>query len=100
MRVVTKIRDRAFKVTTPGIPEGQLILDFNPIIEKFNLQGNYQLFHWQAKPKKHREWGIYSSIDDSYQSVSDFTIQGTFESLQIPDEQANSIPTAVLLLKL
>jgi hypothetical protein len=98
-RIITKLGKARFKVLTTGLKDGQLILNFNPLIEKFKLTGNYQLIHWQARPKDYREWGIYNSFDDSYTSISGFTMQGTFESLQIPDEQAGSIPTAVILLR-
>jgi hypothetical protein len=99
MRSVTKIQDRTFRVTISEVPNEQLILDFNPIIEKFKLQGNYQLIHWQAKPKGYREWGIYSSVDDSYQSVPNFAFQGIFKSLQVPDEEIDSVPTSVILIR-
>lgn len=33
-----------------------LVLDFNPIIETFDLSGHYCLVHFQARPKPLRTW--------------------------------------------
>lgn len=96
-KIITRIDRAFFKVVTSSPKPFQLILDFNPLIKRFKLKGNYQLIHWQARPKGSREWGIYNSLDDSYRSLSDFELQGKFKSLQIPDNEAHSIPSAVLL---
>lgn len=96
---IKKLGLARFNVTTINIANSQLILDFNPIISKFNLKGNFTLIHWQARPKGYREWGIYSSDTDSYISVPGFEIQGLFKSLQIKDQDAVSIPSAVLYLQ-
>lgn len=96
-KVVTRINKALFEVRTLPPRPFQLILNFNPLIERFKLSGNYQLIHWQARPKGSREWGIYNSKDDSYRSLEDFELQGKFKSLQIPDSEAKSIPSAVLL---
>lgn len=93
---VTRISKARFRVATPNARGFQLMLNFNPIIERFKLKGNFQLIHWQARPKGYREWGIYNSLDDSYTSVEDFQIQGKFKSLQIPDDEVSSIPSAVI----
>lgn len=98
-KIITKIKFAKFKVVTPNVENGELILDFNPLIEKFKLSGSFQLFHWQARPTHYREWGVYKSREDSYQSISGFVIQGVFKSLQIPDSEIDSIPSAVLLLR-
>ena len=95
-KIITKINPAHFKVTTPQT-KFQLILNFNPIIERFKLSGNFQLIHWQARPKGYRQWGIYNSLDDSYTSIDNFQITGNFKSLQIPDSEARSIPSAVIL---
>ena len=97
MKTITKTAQAKFKVTTPGITGSDLELDFNPVIEEFKLEGNYTLIHWQARPKGYREWGIYSSADDSYRSVAELTINfATVKSLQLDDATAKSIPSAVL----
>lgn len=98
-QIITKINKARFNVMTVSTVNFQLILNFNPLIEKFNLTGNYKLVHWQAKPKNSRRWGIYNSKDDSYQSLENFQLKGIIQSLQIPDKESISIPSAVLLLK-
>ncbi|MEM6612300.1 MAG: hypothetical protein AAF652_08605 [Cyanobacteria bacterium P01_C01_bin.72] len=96
MKLIQKIGKAKFKVSTPGVTGGDLELDFNPVIEQFNLKGNFCLIHWQARPKGHREWGVYSSKDDSYQSQEKLKLNITVaESLQLDDTQAKTIPSAV-----
>lgn len=81
---IIKITRAKFKVITPDVKDSELILDFNPLIKKFRLSGNYQLFHWQAKPRYYREWGVYKSGSDSYHSISGFVIQGVFKIYKYP----------------
>lgn len=95
-REIKKLGKARFRVTTLGVAKSQLFLDFNPLIQKFKLKGNFKLIHWQARPKGYREWGIYHSSTDSYESIPEFEIKGNFKSLQIPDEQAIAIPSAVI----
>lgn len=97
-KIITRFGKARFRVVTPEARNHQLILNFNPLIKQFNLSGNFQLIHWQAKPKGFREWGIYNALDDNYQSLSGFQIQGVFKSLQLPDKTAVSVPSAVLLI--
>ena len=96
-KIITKIAPAHFKIRIKDRSNFRLVLNFNPIIERFNLKGNYQLIHWQAKPFGYREWGVYNSLDDSYTSINQFQIAGNFKSLQIPDSEAQSIPSAVIL---
>ena len=97
MKIIQKLGEARFKVSTPSVPSSDLELDFNPIIKQFKLSGNYLLIHWQARPKGYREWGIYSSKDDSYHSVAKLSINiAITESLQLDDKTAKTIPSAVL----
>ena len=97
MKIINKLGFAKFKISTSGIPNSFIELDFNPLIETFNLTGNYILIHWQAMPKGHREWGIYSSKDDSYRSVAEFCANfGKVKSLQLEDATAKTVPSAVL----
>jgi len=50
---------------------------------------------WHS-PKGHRQWGIYSSRDDSYRSMAEVIINSSVKSLQLDDASAKSIPSAVL----
>jgi len=96
MKVIEKKGKAKFKVSTPGVVGQDLELDFNPVIEQFNLKGHFCLIHWQARPKGHREWGIYSSKDDSYQSQEKLKLNVAMaESLQLDDGEAKTIPSAV-----
>ncbi len=97
MKNITKISRAKFKISTPDVPGSELELDFNPIIDEFNLTGNFILIHWQAKPKGFRQWGLYSSKEDNYQSVGRFTQNiGRLKSLQLNDQSVRTIPSAVL----
>ena len=98
-KIIKKIGKGAFSVTVPNIKEGLLILDFNPLIKYFNLSGNFDLIHWQARPRKYREWGVYNSQSDNYLSLSKIDFEGKFTTLQIPDERAVTLPTAVLYIQ-
>ena len=97
MKQITKIQRAKFKVTTPGVTSSELELDFQPIIDHFKLEGNFILLHWQARPKGHREWGIYSSRDDSYRSIAEVKFNSVWlKSLQLDDATAKTVPSAVL----
>lgn len=98
-KIITQLGKARFRLVTVNIPNSQIILDFNPLIHKFQLKGEFSLIHWQARPKKYREWGIYNSVEDSYSSIPDFKIEGIFTSLQIPDVSAYSLPSAVLMVR-
>ena len=95
---IIKLATAKFQVSTEQVRNSELILDFSPLIERFNLSGNYQLIHFQAKPKGHRRWGIYRSRDDSYSSCCGVQVAGTVKTLLIPDNLAQTIPNAVLYI--
>ena len=71
MKIIKKLSPSRFQVSTEGVVGSDLTLDFAPLIKEHNLSGDYFLIHFQAKPKIHRQWGIYSGKDDSYISVAD-----------------------------
>ena len=97
MKNLEKLGVAKFKISTPTVASSDIELNFNPIIEQFKLSGNYILIHSSAKPKGYREWGIYSSSDDSYQSIAELSqCVGGFKSLQLDDATAKTLPTAVL----
>ena len=97
MKLIQKMGVAKFRVSTPEVAGEKLDLDFSPLISQFNLKGNFTLIHWQAKPKGYREWGIYTSRDDSYRSVGRLKLNSaTVSSLQLNDKNATSIPSAVL----
>jgi hypothetical protein len=99
MKTIQHLARAKFKISTSGIVNSELVLDFQPIIDEFKLTGDFKLIHWQAKPKGHREFGIYNSIDDSYRSTS-FLVKasyGSLQLLQLDDAKDNALPSAVIL---
>lgn len=100
MKTITRIKPATFKISTPGVENSELTLDFAKIIDEFNLTGKYDIVHWQARPKGYREWGIYTSHDDSYRSsVHVPTGYGSMSFLQLDDKTATTIPSAVIVFK-
>ena len=100
MKTIQKLAKAKFKVSTDHIPNSELELDFNPIIEEFNLSGDFLLIHWQAKPKGYRKWGIYASKSDRYYSLKAIDMERwTGKTLQLDDLTASALPSAVLLVK-
>ena len=98
MKTITKLSTAKFKVVETEKPDTELILDFQTVIDEFNLKGNFYLIHWQASPKGFREWGIYSSKNDTYTSTKKIPIcYGGWSTLQLDDKTASTIPSAVLL---
>ncbi len=80
-----------------------LILDFNPILQGFGLEGPYVLIHRQGKPKGLRTWGIYDSSSQSYFSDSfegDQPLIGISEVslLQLNENIHKTLPTAVIYI--
>lgn len=100
MKTVNKIARAKFKISTPNVPNSELELDFNPILQTFKLEGDYLLVHWQGHPKGHREWGIYSSVRDCYDSVIGIDFHHPdARGIQLNDKAAITKPSAVLLIK-
>lgn len=98
MKLVQKLGQAKFKISTPGVSSSELELDFKPIIEAKKLQGNFVIIHWQGRPKGHREWGIYQSIDDSYSTFVQGKINmGEVEMFMLDDATTKTLPSAVLI---
>lgn len=98
---VEKTSTGQFEVTYEHLPEFKLALNFNPIIERFNLRGNFCLLHWQAKPFGLRRWGIYDGASDSYLACEWNQIEAlkSPRCLQIDETTASTVPTAVLFFE-
>ena len=97
MKTVHKISRAKFKISTPNVRNSELLLDFNPVIDEFKLVGNFYLIHWQARPKGHREWGIYDSRHDTYTSSVELTPGYGKHELKMLDDPADTIPSAVVV---
>ena len=87
-----------FEVTYEHLPEFKLALNFNPIIERFNLEGDFCLLHWQAKPFGLRRWGIYDRAKDSYVACewNQIEVLKNPRCLQVDEALVTTVPTAVL----
>lgn len=97
MKRITKLSKAKFKLITENIPNSDIELNFNLIIENFNLSGNFALIHWQAKPKGDRQWGVYVSEFDNYYSCIEVELNfGKIKSLQLDDKTVSTVPSAVL----
>ena len=100
MKTIQKLSKAKFKVSTDNIPNSDLELDFNPLIEEFNLKGDFLLVHWPARPKGYRRWGIYASKSDLYYSLTSIDMERwTGKTLQLDDFTASTVPSAVLLVE-
>ena len=97
MKHIKKIGVGKYVVTTPDVRDSEIKLDFNPLIEQFNLSGNFYLIHWQARPQGYRQWGIYNSKDDTYTSSLELPkAYGAMRLLMLDDSQPNKLPSAVI----
>lgn len=99
MKTIQKTGKAKFRISTPNVPGSEIALDFTPIIEQFNLKGEYKLIHWQGRPKGERQWGIYDPQADSYRcGVFENTLQfyGGMRLLMLDDKTVTTLPSAVL----
>lgn len=97
--VVVRIAPRQFKLSYPHLLDFELNMNFSPVIEQFNLSGDFCLLHWQAKPFGLRRWGVYSGGDDSYCSTEWQSLEvkaGKIIPLQVDESVIKTVPTAVL----
>jgi hypothetical protein len=89
------------RLTYPHLPDFELKMDFNPIIDKFNLAGNFCLLHWQAKPFGLRRWGIYDGGKDKYYAATWNHLHCLCLTpprfLQLDEDLVKTVPTAVML---
>jgi len=79
-----------------------LKLNFDVLIDYFQLTGSFCLLHWQARPKYLRRWGIYCSQFDQYYSCDYdkviFPDSYQLQLLQINERTTHRVPTAVILI--
>ncbi len=93
--------EKKVSLTYPHLLDFELKMDFNPIIDKFNLAGKFCLLHWQAKPFGLRRWGIYDGGIDKYFAATwdciDVNCSGI--PLQLDETIVKTVPTAVIYFK-
>lgn len=85
-------------LTYPTMPDFNLQMDFNPIINWFRLRGQFCILHWQAKPFGQRRWGVYDGGVDSYTSLKycELELVSIPQLLQVDENTIKTVPTAVL----
>lgn len=102
-QIIEKVGNGQFKIYWEEKPTEIIELDFNPLIDNFNLRNKeYLLLHWQAIPMNLRRFGVYDCFLDKYKGVDYDKISfiNTQCSLaQIPDSHYKKRPTAVIVYK-
>lgn len=85
-------------LTYPAMPDFALNMDFNPVIDRYRLRGQFCLLHWQAKPVGLRRWGIYDAGVDNYvsQIPEHFRLLVLPQALQVDENIVKTVPTAVM----
>lgn len=77
------------------IPDSKIIIDFNPAIEVAQAQEPFVMWHYQAKPKGLRKYGVF--YNGEYYSV-DRVIGLTFCETVLAPESAESLPPNAVVL--
>lgn len=92
-----------FIISWSNTLETSLILDFNPFIERFKLDLNqeFRLLHWQARPKGVRTWGVFYSSGKYKVFHEEWYALGNLNVnlLQLDETKIKTLPTAVLYLR-
>lgn len=98
MHKIVKVSDRKYSLRWFG-QKDPLIMDFNPIVSKYGLFGNFVLLHWQAKPKFLRTWGLYDGGKDQYFVVNTDLILPERQALlvDVDEKLIATVPTAMIL---
>lgn len=96
-----EIAERRVKIRYPELPEFELKMDFNPLVETFKLSGQFCLLHWQAKPFGERRWGVYDERLGQYFSCewNNLAIRSIGIILQIDERVVQTVPVAVVCYK-
>ncbi len=99
---IIKLNKAKFNISWSNRPEDKdkIIVDFNSIINHFQLSGKFQLLHWQAKPRGLRQWGLYDNQLDTYTSMKKIDLRGKkCCGLQMDEEKIIYPPSAVILIQ-
>lgn len=96
---IIKTAQKVFSLRWVG--NDPLIMNFNPIIQKYDLSGDFVLLHWQAKPKNLRGWGLYDSATDQYyQTNSDLQLpELKIKLVDVNERYVLTVPTAMILFQ-
>lgn len=95
---VVKTEAGKVSLSYPTMPDFNLQMDFNPIIDWFRLRGQFCILHWQAKPFGERRWGLYDAGMDKYTSLKycELQLQAIPQLLQVDENIVKTVPTAIL----
>lgn len=88
-----------FSLTYKSIPDFSLRLNFEPLIREFNLEGDFTLLHWQAKPKTLRRWGAFCQQGETtqYHFFDNFIAEPIpCKGFQLNESETIYVPTAVI----
>lgn len=88
-----------FSLSYQSIPDFILRLNFEPIVDEFNLTGDFTLLHWQAKPKQLRRWGAFCQLKGTtqYHAFDHFIANGLeHRGFQLDETDTLFVPTAVV----
>jgi hypothetical protein len=91
------IRNGEIRLTYDSLPDFELNLNFNPIIEKLRLNSlNFCLLHWQAKPFCLRRYGVYDGKRYVSTLGRNLNIRAFPVPIEIEEKSIKTIPTAIL----
>ena len=96
--LVTKLSSGRFNICWERRYNTAMVLDFNHLIRAYDLVPPFVIFHFQARPKGLRRWGIFDGGRDEYLSLESDRVRLDLPGrpIQIPDAEG-VMPTAVLL---
>jgi hypothetical protein len=83
-----------FTLHWQDIPNSQLIIDFNPLIDIFRLTGHFVLLHYQARPVGLRRFGALYAGD--YHSLDELEAKTPSRTLYLPEVPGMLPPNAVI----
>lgn len=97
---IIKLGKGQFRVFWEGKEKQALRLNFNPLIEVIENKDSV-ILHWQGRPFGLRRWGVYCIQSDTYYGIDadKLNLKGCPKTIQIPELQNRTIPTAVLVFE-
>lgn len=96
MLIIRKLGRAKFRIYHQHKPTEAITLDFNPLIRLHNLTGDFELHHFQARPKPERSFGFYSSSTDSYEAYTERDLPSG-RMIAIDESRYNVVPSSVYL---
>ncbi|MEM8641657.1 MAG: hypothetical protein AAGG51_22990 [Cyanobacteria bacterium P01_G01_bin.54] len=96
---ISKLTPTRFRLWWQGVFSSAMTIDFEPLIEHFQLKGDFKLVHWQAKPFGLRRWGVYDGLTGTYTSSLwvEFDPAYRWEGRQVDERVVSTKPTAIVV---